>query len=102
MTQDDIDIISRHPDYLQLIRRKQRLNWTLTLAMLVIYYGFVLLVAFSPSTLGQSLSGGVTSVGMLVGVIMVVLSFALTGIYVYRANNVLDPLNDKIKQECAK
>ncbi|MCY1175374.1 Inner membrane protein YjcH [compost metagenome] len=102
MTQDDIDIISRHPDYPQLIRRKQRLNWTLTLAMLVIYYGFVLLVAFSPSTLGQSLSGGVTSVGMLVGVIMVVLSFALTGIYVYRANNVLDPLNDKIKQECAK
>ncbi|MNE44617.1 Inner membrane protein YjcH [compost metagenome] len=61
-----------------------------------------MLVAFSPSTLGQSLSGGVTSVGMLVGVIMVVLSFALTGIYVYRANNVLDPLNDKIKQECAK
>ncbi|UVJ42257.1 DUF485 domain-containing protein [Pseudomonas sp. LS1212] len=102
MTQDDIDIISRHPDFQQLIRRKQRLNWTLTLTMLVIYYGFVLLVAFSPSTLGQSLNGGVTSVGMLVGVVMVLLSFALTGIYVYRANNVLDPLNDKVKQECAK
>ncbi|WP_433737329.1 DUF485 domain-containing protein [Pseudomonas putida] len=102
MTQDDIDTISRHPDYQQLILSKQRLNWTLTLVMLVIYYGFVLLVAFSPSTLGQSLNGGVTSVGILVGVIMVVLSFALTGIYVHRANNVIDPLNDKIKQECAR
>lgn len=51
---------------------------------------------------GQSLSGGVTTVGMLVGVLMVLLSFALTGIYVHRANNVLDPLNDKVKQECAQ
>ncbi|MEE3634261.1 DUF485 domain-containing protein [Pseudomonas sp. FFUP_PS_473] len=102
MTPNDIESICKHPDFQQLVKRKQRLNWSLTLAMLVIYYGFVLLVAFSPSTLGQSLSGGVTSVGMLVGVVIVLLSFALTGIYVYRANNVLDPLNDKVRQECAQ
>ena len=64
------------PDFIQLVRRKQKLYWSLSLAMLVIYYGFVLLVAFSPSTLGQSLSGGVTSVGMLVGVVIVLLAFA--------------------------
>ena len=102
MTPEDIDSICKHPDFKQLVRRKQRLNWSLTLAMLVIYFGFVLLVAFSPSTLGQSLSGGVTTVGMLVGVLVVLVSFGLTGIYVYRANNVLDPLNDKVRQECAK
>ncbi|MBV6289891.1 DUF485 domain-containing protein [Pseudomonas aegrilactucae] len=102
MTPEDIDSICNHPDFKQLVRRKQRLNGSLTLAMLVIYYGFVLLVAFSPSTLGQSLSGGVTTVGMLVGVLVVLVSFGLTGIYVYRANNVLDPLNDKVRQECAK
>ncbi|MNX93121.1 Inner membrane protein YjcH [compost metagenome] len=62
----------------------------------------MLLVAFSPSTLGQSLSGGVTTVGMLVGVVIVGLAFALTGFYVYRANNVIDPLNEKLKQECAR
>lgn len=39
---------------------------------------------------------------MLVGVLVVLVSFGLTGIYVYRANNVLDPLNDKVRQECAK
>ncbi|GLR38677.1 hypothetical protein GCM10011247_40760 [Pseudomonas plecoglossicida] len=102
MTPEHIESISNHPDFQHLVRRKRRLNGSLTLAMLVIYYGFVLLVAFSPSTLGQSLSGGVTTVGMLVGVLMVLLSFALTGIYVHRANNVLDPLNDKVKQECAQ
>jgi uncharacterized membrane protein (DUF485 family) len=44
----------------------------------------------------------VTTVGMLVGVVIVVLAFALTGFYVYRANNVIDPLNEKLKQECAR
>jgi len=102
MTPQEIELIGQHPDFIQLVRRKQKLYWSLSLAMLVIYYGFVLLVAFSPSTLGQSLSGGVTTVGMLVGVVIVVLAFALTGFYVYRANNVIDPLNEKLKQEYAR
>ncbi|UVL22099.1 DUF485 domain-containing protein [Pseudomonas donghuensis] len=102
MTPNDIESISQHPDFQQLVKRKRRLNGVLTLIMLCIYYGFVLLVAFSPETLGQSLSGGVTTVGMLVGVLIVLASFALTGIYVHRANNVLDPLNDKVKRGCAQ
>ncbi|MDH0301644.1 MULTISPECIES: DUF485 domain-containing protein [unclassified Pseudomonas] len=102
MTPEHIDSISNHPAFVQLIRRKRRLNGTLTLAMLVAYYGFVLLVAFAPGVLGQSLSGGVTSVGMLVGVLMVLLSFALTGIYMHRANRVIDPLNEVVRQECAQ
>ncbi|MDY7532640.1 DUF485 domain-containing protein [Pseudomonas sp. Bout1] len=101
MTPDAIERIRRHPDFIQLVRRKQNLYWPLSLIMLVIYFGFVLLVAFSPATLGQSLSGGVTTVGMLVGVMIVLLAFALTGFYVYRANHVIDPLNDKLKLECA-
>ena len=102
MTPQDLDRIRQHPDFIQLVRRKQRLTWSLTLAMLVIYYGFVLLVAFAPGVLGQPLNGGVTSVGMLVGVVIVILSFALTGLYVQRTNAVLDPLNDKLKQECGQ
>ncbi|WP_420197377.1 DUF485 domain-containing protein, partial [Escherichia coli] len=55
MTPQDIELIRQHPDFIQLVRRKQKLYWSLSLIMLVIYFGFVLLVAFSPSTLGQSL-----------------------------------------------
>ena len=71
MTPDDIQRICQNPDFIQLVRRKQNLYWSLSLIMLVIYFGFVLLVAFSPATLGQPLSDGVTSVGMLVGVLVV-------------------------------
>ncbi|MCY1210271.1 Inner membrane protein YjcH [compost metagenome] len=101
MTPQDLARIRENPDFIQLVRRKQRLTWSLTFTMLVIYYGFVLLVAFAPGVLGQSLNGGVTSVGMLVGVVIILLSFALTGIYVKHTNG-LDSLNDKVKQECGQ
>ncbi|AEB58903.1 DUF485 domain-containing protein [Ectopseudomonas mendocina] len=102
MTSNELEHIQQHPDFIQLVRHKQRLTWSLTAAMLLIYYGFVLLVAFAPGVLGQSLSGGVTSVGMLVGCGVILLSFALTGIYVAYTNSVIDPLNDKVKQECGQ
>lgn len=101
MSPHDLEHIQQHPDFIQLVRRKQRLTWTLTAAMLIVYYGFVLLVAFAPDVLGQSLSGGVTSVGMPVGVGVILLSFALTGIYVTRTNSVIDPLNEKVKEVLA-
>jgi len=53
MSPDDIQRICQNPDFIQLVRRKQNLYWSLSLIMLVIYFGFVLLVAFSPATLGQ-------------------------------------------------
>lgn len=102
MTPQDLDRIRQHPDFLQLVRRKQRLTWSLTLLMLAIYYGFVLLLAFAPGALGQSLNGGVTSVGIPVAGGVILLSFALTGFYVQRTNQVIDPLAEKLKQECGQ
>ncbi|MGC5698679.1 DUF485 domain-containing protein [Pseudomonas sp. NFXW11] len=100
MTPQQIEHITRHPDFIQLVRRKQRLYWSLTLIMLLAYYGFVLLVAFHPGLLGRSLSGGATSIGMPVGVAMIVLAIALTGFYVHYSNRRLDPLNARLKREC--
>ena len=91
MTDQSLDPILAHPDFVLLVRRKQRLYWSLT--------AVVLLVAYAPGALGRSLSGGVTSVGMLVGVLIMLLVIGLTGFYVYRANHLIDPLNDTLKQE---
>ncbi|WP_330208790.1 MULTISPECIES: DUF485 domain-containing protein [unclassified Pseudomonas] len=101
MTPQEIELIRQHPEFIQLVRRKQKLYWSLSLAMLVIYYGFVLLVAFPPSFYSGQF-GGVAAVGMQVGVVIVGQAFALNGFYVYRANNVIDPLNEQLKQQCAR
>lgn len=99
MDSQELDAILQHPDFILLAGRQRRLTLSLTLTMLVMYYGFVLLVAFFPNTLGRTFGGSVTSFGMYTGVMIVLLSLALTGIYVQRTNSVIDPLNAKLKQE---
>ena len=99
MTPQDIEQLQRHPDFIELVNRKQRLTWSLTLVMLGIYYGFVVLMAFYPQVLGSSLSGGVTSLGIVLAVAVIILSFVLTALYVRQSNRVLDPLTEKLLQE---
>ena len=52
MTPQEIELIGQHPDFIQLVRRKQKLYWSLSLAMLVIYYGCLLYTSPSPRDRG--------------------------------------------------
>jgi len=45
------ETIQRDPDYQELVRRRSSFGWTLSLIMLVIYFGFILLVAYAPNSL---------------------------------------------------
>ncbi|HLD23978.1 MAG TPA: DUF485 domain-containing protein, partial [Sulfuricurvum sp.] len=96
--QEMVDRIKNDPDFLQLTRVRSKFAWTLTIVMLVIYFGFVLVIAFDPSILGTPLSeGSVTTVGIPVGVAVIISAFILTGIYVRRANTEFDELTARIK-----
>jgi uncharacterized membrane protein (DUF485 family) len=88
--------IEQDPNYQELIRRRSSLGWTLALIMLVIYFGFILLVAYAPKFLGTPLGTGVTTVGLPIGLLVIVAAFLLTGIYVFKANSKYDPLIRKI------
>jgi uncharacterized membrane protein (DUF485 family) len=95
--------IQSNPKYHQLIKERDTLAWTLTVLVLVIYFGFVLLVAFAPGFLTQPISAtSVIPVGILVGVGVIVASIVLTGVYVYKANSTFDPLIQEIIREAAK
>lgn len=91
-----LDAIKNDPDFQQLVQSRTRFSIILTLLTFVIYFGFVLLIAFAPSVLGQSLSGGVTTVGIPLGIGVIVSAFLLTGIYVRRANTKYDALTHKL------
>jgi uncharacterized membrane protein (DUF485 family) len=62
---------------------------TLTILMMAVYFGFVLLVAFNKPLLGRQLADGL-SVGMLLGVLVIVTAWLLTWIYVRWANTHYD------------
>jgi uncharacterized membrane protein (DUF485 family) len=67
--------------------------------MLVIYFGFILLVAFAKPLLATKIGDGVTSFGIILGLGVIVSAFVLTGIYVQRANSRFDELTRRLKRE---
>ena len=84
----------------ELVATRQRFAAILTLIMLAIYVGFILLIAFAPGWLGTPLHAG-TSVtrGIPIGIGVIVISFVLTGIYVWRANGDFDRLTKSVINE---
>jgi uncharacterized membrane protein (DUF485 family) len=73
-----------------LARRRWRMAITLTIAMIAIYFGFILLVAFNKPLLGRLVLPGL-SLGVLLGACVIVFSWILTWIYVRWANRHYDP-----------
>ncbi len=92
--------IEKNPKYLELVRRRALLGTSLSVIMLVIYFGFILFVAYAPKVLGSPLSAtGVMTLGIPVGLVVIISAFVLVGIYVVIANSTYDALNDAIVKE---
>lgn len=87
---DRIESIAADPRYGALVRRRDRFAWTLTGIVLAAYFGFILLVAFDKALLATPIAGGATSLGIPIGLGIIVLSVVLTGVYVRRANGEFD------------
>jgi uncharacterized membrane protein (DUF485 family) len=102
MAANSLDTIQSNPKYTQLVEQRRSLGLTLSAAVFIIYFGFILLVAFAPGLLGTSLTGGVTTIGIVVGLFVIVAAFVLTGYYVSRANGTYDTLTQQIIQESSK
>ena len=100
MQQHSIDAIKAHPRYQELICSRKCFANNLTILMLVLYFGFILLVAFAPKFLATPLSAGaITTVGIPIGITVIVSAFILTGIYVARANGKFDDLTKAIRED---
>ena len=100
MSPEEIARISAHPAYQELVRKRTSFGIILSLIMLAIYFGFVLLVAFNKQLLATPISAGsVTTIGIPLGVFVIVSAFILTGIYVRRANSEFDALTRRISEE---
>jgi uncharacterized membrane protein (DUF485 family) len=79
----------------RLAARRWRLALALTAAMLAVYLGFILLIAFAKPVLAARLTGGLT-VGILLGVLVIVSAWLLTWTYVRWANNHYDRARGEI------
>jgi len=99
MDDSQVDQILHNPKFKEMVQRKSKLSWTLTLIMLFVYVGFMLLVGYNKEFLASSFGGGVTTWGIPLGLGIIVLSFILCGVYSYIANNKLDQLSEEALKE---
>ncbi len=94
--------IEANPKYHELRAKRNGFGWLLTVLMLVVYYGYIALIAFNKPFLAQPIGAGVTTLGIPIGMGVIVFTIAITGIYVRRANSEFDRLTAEILREASK
>jgi len=99
MQENQVHTIMSNEHYIRLVRDRTRFGWLLACAMLVVYYGFILLIAFKKELLGIPIGQGVTTTGIPVGLFVIVFTVLITGIYVRHANHRYDELTAAIHRE---
>ena len=99
MDQSTVDKIQQMEAFQKLTKARSSYNWTMAIIMMVLYFAFILFIAFNPTALATKISSeSVISIGILSGFVLIVFSFILTGIYVRRANSEFDALNNEVKE----
>ena len=100
MTDPVVAKIQRDPKYQELRGKRNRLSLVLTILMLVVYYGYVGLIAFDKELLAKPLnSTGVTTLGIPIALFVILFAVAITLFYIRRANHEFDRLTQQILKD---
>ncbi len=96
---NETDRILQDPEFRTLVSERTSFAWTMSAVMLVVYLGFIFLAAFGKSFMASTIGGSSISWGIVLGLFTIVFAFALTGIYVSRANGRFDDLTARVNKD---
>ena len=104
MNQEDVVArVTANPKYRQLTNARNAYGWLMTALMMFAYFGYILLIAFNKEWLGTKIGAGmVTSIGIPLGLGVILFTIIITTIYVRRANTEFDALKEEIVSEAMK
>jgi len=95
--------IQKNPKFAKFVKLRNNYSYLLTALMMIAYFGFILLVAFNKQFLATKLAAGaVMSVGIPIGIGVLVFTIAITVIYVRRANGEFDDMKNAIVKEASR
>ena len=101
--QDIVDRVSKNPKFHEFVAMRNTYSIIMSILGAAAYYGFILLVAFNKEWIGTKLGAGMTtSIGVPLGVGVIVFTIVITWIYVRRANTEFDQTNEAIIREAQK
>ena len=101
MQDDLVQRITANPKYPQLVKARASYGGWLTALMMIVYYGYVILIAFDKELLAKPIGSGVMTWGIPIGLFVLIFTIVITGIYVMRANSEFDALSEQIRREVA-
>ena len=97
MSKHHYDHIRGNEKFHELVAQKSKLSWSLAALIMLVYYSFILVIAFYPEWLGTTLTANTNITwGLPVGIGIILFTFIITGIYVHRANNLYDVLMQNV------
>ncbi|OMG52950.1 hypothetical protein BJN45_11925 [Azonexus hydrophilus] len=95
--------IRENPRFQALVRKRNRFAFSLAALVVIAYFSFILLVAFRPDWIATPVFAGMTvTVGVPLGLSIIVLTVGLTAIYVRRANREFDEESMEIRRQALK
>ncbi|BDB64285.1 hypothetical protein T36_0733 [Helicobacter cinaedi] len=96
LSQNQVKALIRFKNF---VSKRNKISLVLSLVILVCYYIFILGVGLAPEVLGYRLGHSSITLGIIVGVFLIVLSVVATGLYTFLANSYFDKDQDEILRE---
>ena len=90
------EVIAR---FYKFVSFRNKFSLYLSLIILVCYYAFIASVGFFPEILGYRLGPSAISLGIILGVFIIVLSIVSTGVYTLFANKYFDKEQAEVLEE---
>ena len=90
--------ITKQTVYRKLIRRSLYIKLPLLIVTISAYMGFILLIAYKPQVLSQSLGTSVISLGLVLGVCLILIILFVTALYAVLTNKLIEPLINQLRK----
>jgi len=99
MNDELVERIKSNPKYQELITKRSGFSIKLAIFVLVMFYAYILTIAFDPTLLATKIGDGVMTIAFPIAAAIIVISFITTLIYVRRANGEFEDLTDEIRED---
>lgn len=91
--------ILEDPEFQALASQKNSVSVILTIVELVLYFGFIALIAYNKPFLAKKIAdGSAITIGIPIAVGVIILSWVLTGVYIFWANTTYDEMVKRVKK----
>lgn len=99
MNEKLVERIESNPKYKELVSKRNGLGIKLGIFVIVMFYAYILVIAFNKELLAAKIGDGVTTIAFPIALAILVLSFLTTLVYVKKANTEFENLTNEIKKD---